>query len=361
MAHSYYKAQLGSPQFDTIVDIKEMDLSNGVLIRSTNWLGDAVMSLPAIYKLRQHLPENTKIYILCHAKLASLWQAVDWIDQVITFKEKRLDSETGAKLKALNPSLTIILPNSFGAVWDCFKLGLKNRVGCKGRGRASMLNYKLPAWKRVAGEDKFHQLNHYLSMMHALGIDEWNDFCPPLKVELDQQRQEELLPDSGEFILLAPAAAYGKAKQWPTSHFRKLADWWTEQNKQVIVIGAPGEEAVAEAVAEGNDRITSLAGKTSIEELMFLIDKARIVIANDSGTMHLAAALQKDGIAIFGSTDEIATGPVGGRWIIHRKQLNCSPCLERECPRTDIPYECLNRITSDEVIVSVEQLLREKK
>ena len=114
-------------------------------------------------------------------------------------------------------------------------------------------------------------------------------------------------------------------------------------------------------MAQGNNQIRSLAAKTSVSELIYLISKARLVVANDSGTMHLAAALKRDGIAIFGSTDEIATGPLRGRWIIHRKALNCSPCLERECNRTDNPYECLKTINASEVIASAEWLTRENE
>ena len=354
-----YSPNIGSPAYDQIIDLKSLDLSNGLLIRSTNWLGDAVMTLPALYKIRQSFPK-LKIIVLCQKKLSAFWECVDWIDEIIAFAGKRLKGETAKKLKALAPSACLILPNSFGSIWDMYRLGMKNRIACSGRGRTMLVNHKLPVWKRVAGQDELHQLNHYLSIVKAIGIDKWDGNFPPLSVNLEQSRIEEIMPNSSsvDYLILAPAAAYGKAKQWPIEHYRVMADYWSERG-QCIVIGAPGEESIAESVASGIKNTISLAGKTNLKELVFLLKESRLVIANDSGTMHLAAALQKDGVAIFGSTEEIATGPIGGRWIIHRKRLACSPCLQRECPREDFPYECLVTIKPDDVIKSVEYLLNE--
>jgi len=135
-----------------------------------------------------------------------------------------------------------------------------------------------------------------------------------------------------------------------------VAAQWAESRGPVIVVGAPGEEDVAAEVAAGLPRCFDRTGKTSLAQLIYLLSTASRVVVNDSGAMHLAAAVGASGAAIFGSTDPIATGPIGGQITILRRPPSCSPCLLRTCPRHDSPYECLTAIPPADVTAAIDTL-----
>lgn len=335
----------------------------GLLVRSTNWLGDVLMTLPAVYRLRTIVPPGHQLQILAPRKLAALWQSVPWVDQVLVFAGKRLDEAERAAVAAAAPGVTVVLPNSFGAAWDLRRAGLPHLLGRTGRGRALLLTHRLPAWRRRPGHDRYHQVSEYLDLAAACGAKTEDLTYPPLAPRLSPADAAPLpawTRGAGPLLIIAPGAAYGPAKQWPVESFRTVARWWSSQTAgRVIAIGAPGEEAAATAAVVDCPGAVSLAGQTTLPQLMALLQAARCVVANDSGTMHLAAALGRPGVALFGSTDPIATGPLGGRWLVLRHPLPCSPCLARTCHRNDQPYECLHRLPPDLVTAALATHLRE--
>jgi len=356
----YYQPDIGPATRPATIDVEVVDWCGGMLIRSTNWLGDAVMTLPAVYKLRQLMPADLPLIIACPKKLAGLWEAVPWVDRIISFTGKRMPPECRRELRALRPGLTIVLPNSFGAVWDLWRAGIPNLLGRDGRGRGAFLKHRLPAWQRVAGHDLHHQAREYLAMAAACGAHAWDYECPPLKPQPQTSEQAEvdrMLAIGTRMLAIAPGAAYGLAKQWPAAHFNTVARWWSNTVGIVAACGAPGEESVAESAIDGCKQAQNLAGKTTLTQLMYLLSRADFVVTNDSGAMHLAAALKKPGIAVFGSTDPVATGPIGGHWIVFRKPLPCSPCLARTCHRSDFPYQCLHAISSQTVIDTLTEMI----
>jgi heptosyltransferase-2 len=164
----------------------------------------------------------------------------------------------------------------------------------------------------------------------------------------------------GKIMVVAPGAAYGSAKRWSSSSYNEVCRYWIEEKSgRVIIVGAENEMKTAEGVASNldNSHILNLAGKTNLKELIYTLKKSDICVSNDSGVMHLGSALNAKGVAIFGSTDPFATGPLSKNWAVLLKKQSCSPCFFRECINVEKDYKCLEAITSADVIEAIEKLI----
>jgi len=349
-----YQADIGSSADNRLL-AEGTDWKGGVLIRSTNWLGDAVMTLPAVYKISQLLPVGVKLNVLASHKVSGLWRTLPWVDNVVEMKQKRISPEESEELKKLNCGVAVILPNSFGSALDAFWKGIPVRIGRGGRMRSAFLTHRLPAWKRVAGQDRHHQLREYLQIASACGPVSWDSEYQPADPGVASSRLEELgINKSSELLVLAPGAAFGPAKQWPPDYHSEVARRWLERGAQVALVGTPAETEVCSQVAGAAQGAVDLAGKTNLRELMAILGRASACVVNDSGAMHLAAAMGAHGVAVFGSTDPRATGPLGGRWAVIWDRLECSPCLKRTCEVEERDYDCLKDIKPDRVWQSLE-------
>jgi len=200
---------------------------------------------------------------------------------------------------------------------------------------------------------------HYLELAAAFGPVDWSTACPSLAVPDAEALAGKagVEASAGPWLVLAPGAAYGPAKQWPAEHFAAVARWWRGRGGRVVVVGTSKEREAGEAIRAAIPEALNLAGQTSLHELMAVLALCDLAVTNDSGAMHLGAALGCRGVAVFGSTDAVATGPIGGRWVLLADPPACAPCLRRTCDRTDRPYECLLRIEPAAVIEAVEGLL----
>lgn len=353
-----YEPCIGDRELPQMIDFAGIDLRGGLLVRTPNWLGDAVMALPGIHRLKRLLPSGCGLFALCPEKLGPLWRACRWVDEIVTFPGKRVDAAAAARLEALDPGASVVLPNSFGAAFDLWRRRLPNLIGRTGRGRGWLLDYRLPGWRRATGVEKLHQARHYLEIAVACGCREWNFQCPPLAPVLSEEAVKRLARQTAgaSYLVIAPGAAYGPAKQWPPTCFNQVAKWWAAEHGMVVAVGAPGEEATAKAALADCPYGLNLAGKTDLGELMYLLGNAAAALVNDSGAMHLAAAMGGTGVAVFGSTNPLATGPLGGRWVVLQRPLYCSPCLQRVCPRTDSLYECLVTIQPSRAIEVLQSI-----
>ena len=356
-----YQPRIAPRPVGRLVDPDALDWRGGLLVRAPNWLGDALMSLPALHRLVARVPAGGKTTILTHANLADLWRAVDWVDRVIPMAARRTSETERQAIRAAGPGLSLILPNSFGSALDVFLAGVPHRVGRTGRGRRLLLHHALPAWHRVAGRDEHHEVSKYLELVAACGAAVESLETPPLRSGLTEREQAAVAAWADwprPLLVLAPGAAFGPAKQWPAAAFHEVAAWWRQaRGGTVVAVGAAKERAAAAAAVADIDGTREVAGQTSLSQLIHLLGEAAGVVANDSGVMHLAAALHRPGVAVFGSTDPVATGPLGGRWIVLQERLPCVPCLQRTCPRQDVPYECLHAIAPSQVIAALETLL----
>ena len=335
-----------------------------ILIKAVNWLGDIVMTLPAMRAVRRACPD-AHLAILIKKELASFFDGANWIDEVIPYSvasglggfndRRRIVGE----IRSRHFDLAVLMPNSFDSALWVTAAGVPRRAGYSVDARGAMLTHKA-APPRDALEG--HQVRYWLAMVReTLGIQgEADDLAiSPDAAHLARMRdflaQHRRRPDA-PLIAIAPAAAYGPAKEWPAAKFATLIDVLAERiGAECVLVGAPSERARCEEVASlsSNGAIVS-AGKTSIGELIALLSMAFAFVGNDSGCMHLAGALGIPTVAIFGSTNPIRTGPskTNSRVLWHR--LECSPCLARTCRFGH--YNCLREIEPQEALDALSSL-----
>jgi heptosyltransferase II len=355
-----------------------------ILVRGVNWLGDAVMSTPALIRLREAHPA-AHIGIVTPAKLAELWQAHPAVDEVIPFTRAEGTGNLSKRIRAGGYQTAIILPNSFRSAFECWMAGIPARVGFGGNGRSVLLTQVVPRRreeihlrKRTALEvrtlvaespekprDRFphsgHQLYDYLHLVSALGASS-SPTHPRITVTADETarfRAKHDLPDDLRFIGLNPGAEYGPAKRWPAEAFVECAARVHASAGSTgfawLITGGSGDTDLASEIAAGiqraapTARIYNLAGRTSLRELCAALALCDVVVTNDTGPMHLAAAAGTPVIVPFGSTAPELTGPGLPGDDRHRLilgQAPCAPCFLRECP---IDLRCLRSITPETV------------
>ncbi len=200
-------------------------------------------------------------------------------------------------------------------------------------------------------------------MTYALGADVWDGSMPMFDPDSDGIAVEIPWPkgfvlDDKPLLAVAPGAAYGPAKRWPGESFMRVCEWWINERKGVVVaVGAPDERDACAAVVGKlpAEAAANLAGATDLRGLIKVLQAASTCVTNDSGVMHLAAALGRPGVAVFGSTDPYATGPLGGKWVVAMESQPCAPCFFRECGNPAHDYKCLTAITPAAVIEALRK------
>jgi len=317
----------------------------GILVRSPNWLGDAVMCLPFLENLRVIYPDAW-IGIWCYSNLKDLFKAYQGVDEIIILpKNKFFILKQRSKLKKLF-SICILLPNSFSSALISFLAGIPKRIGYDTDGRRLFLTKSYPAPKGI------HQIDYFLHLIKCLGYNP-KPFTPNLKPLPEGEKEKELLRKKygwgKEYVIFAPGAAYGLAKCWPPIYFAKLAEKIKKTGKEIILVGSKKDKNITSLILSylrNQKGIYDIAGKTTLAGVISIIKEASIVISNDSGLMHLTAALRCPQIAIFGPTSPARTSPYGNTTYIIHHPVPCSPCTHRQCPKDHI---CMKQISVDEV------------
>jgi heptosyltransferase-2 len=337
-----------------------------ILVRGTNWIGDVVMSLPSLEAVRANFP-GRKISVLAKPWVAPLYESHPAVDEVLPYQRATWFPRgladiigTALRLRRQNFDLAILFQNAFEAALLAFLAGIRYRVGYNTDARAFLLSHSISRDPEVM---KQHQVEYYLSILRSMG---WE---APAKdpvlhiVPKDEETAEKLLASHGisshDFLLgLSPGATYGPAKRWPAERFAVIADWAAERwGAKVLLMGSDAETELCKALSQKMKRkALNLSGRTTLGEAMALIKRSQFFVCNDSGLMHLAAALNVPTVAIFGSTDGVATGPRGKYARIVRERVECSPCLEPECPFGH--YRCMLNITAARVWEELESLRR---
>ncbi|MFA7382994.1 MAG: lipopolysaccharide heptosyltransferase II [Desulfurivibrionaceae bacterium] len=332
-----------------------------ILIRSTNWIGDAIMTTPAVRTIRENFPA-AQITILVYPWVADIFTACPYVDRVMLFdkmgRHKGLAGmwRLGRELAAQHFDLAILLQNAFSAAVLALLAGIPVRAGYRRDGRGLLLSHGVPI-RKITRER--HQVYYYQEMLKDLGL-----VCGPQELFL-------ALPGTatawaGDFLAanakkpvvgLNPGAAYGPAKRWPAERYAGLAKRLAEeQGATLLVFGTASDtEAAAKICAAAPGQVLDLTGKTTLAEAMALIGRCDAFVTNDSGLMHVAAAQRTPLVAIFGSTDAVATGPFAPKVEVVNKNLPCSPCLKTHCPRND--FACMLEIGVDEVYEATCRLL----
>lgn len=334
-----------------------------ILIRGTNWIGDAVLTTPALAAVRQKFPD-AEISILVKPWVAGLFENSPDIDRIIIYDDKKYSRLCGKRklisdLKKHKFDMAILFQNAFEAAFLTFLAGIPVRYGYNTDGRGMLLTNKIALSDETL---KKHQVWYYLDLLMPLGI---NIEKPELNLKIGNEDKTAALNilkknriKKGDLIIgINPGASYGHAKRWFPDRYARLAERLIERyNAKIILFGSKDDkEVAAETASLSSHKLINLAGKTSLSEATALIERCRLFITNDSGLMHIAAALNVSVIAIFGSTSPERTGPYGkGHHIIY-KNSECSPCLKRECP-TD--FKCMELISVDDVYSIVGADLR---
>ncbi|MFQ5739790.1 MAG: lipopolysaccharide heptosyltransferase II [Acidobacteriota bacterium] len=338
-----------------------------ILVRGTNWVGDSVMSLPALRELRRLYPQS-RITLLVRKWVAAIFQDQQLVDEIRPLPESRTMRRRLMAIRGLPRHFdrAVLLPNSFEVALSAFMAGIPERIGYRTDGRGLLLTRRATPRIRTL---KRHQTYYYLDLLHQTGlsgIDYLNDasFQPDLRLKPSPEGMraaQSLLEQAGvqagsRRVLINPGAIFGPAKRWFLDRYGLLADRLMESEKvEVLIIGSPGELGLAHEIANSMRRCPYiLTGKTNLASLMGLLASCDLLITNDSGPMHLAAALDVPQVALFGSTDEIATGPLSTRAHVIHKHVRCSPCLLRECP---IDVRCFDRISVEEVLQTAREVL----
>jgi len=328
-----------------------------ILIRGTNWVGDAVLTLPAIVSVRAAYPK-ARISILAKPLVADIYKLFAPADEVIIYKE-HFDHPWGvfrlARLLGKKKfDAAILLQNAIEAAIIAFVARIPVRAGYNSDGRGIFLTHSI---RRTRTARQIHQGDYYLEMVKALG-------CAPVGKEMHLQAKinrvtarnvlEEFVPGEKRRIIgIAPGAIYGPAKRWFPERFAAVADeLCKDKNCRVILLGGKDDREAAEKVcSSAKAKLINLAGKTTLREAVYLISQCSLFIGNDSGLMHIAGALNIPTVAIFGSTNPATTSPIGERIAVVCKKVSCSPCLKETCPSD---FRCMNLISVNDVLSAAQ-------
>ena len=350
-----------------------------LLVRSPNWLGDAVMAVPAVRAMKLARPD-LELTVLVPAKLVEFWKAVGAVDRVIEIVAGASTISVANRLRAFEFDAAVVLPNSFRTGLEVWLAGIPRRVGFPGHGRAWLLNQicrkgsgappeALPG--PSAEESGGHQILHYMRLAVYAGAPEIapSDWFPDGCGRAVHSHRDEA-PDRGPRWRLAvcPGAEFGPAKRWFPERFAAAMQAISERYScEWQMVGVEKDHPVGEriekwlsdnsqAVGEGGAvPLENRIGKTSMRELIDLLRGCDALLTNDTGTMHLAVMLGVPVVSVFGSTDPDATGPVGPSHRVLQHKVPCGPCFLRECPKD---FACMEKVTVQEVVEAVDGTLK---
>ena len=279
------------------------------------------------------------------------------VDEVLPIPQKSLRA-TARILKRQNSfDAAVLFPNSLRAALEVWLAHIPRRAGFRGHHRSWLLNQIIPEREKPGPVE--HHAIRYLRIAKAIGaqIDDRMDVLPHVQISADEKPR--VSNDGATKIGLCPGAEYGPAKRWLPERFIETAQSVSQnQNVHWIIFGTANDAAVSETIAKAlGEKCTNRAGKTSIEELIAELRECRLLLTNDTGTMHLATLLGVPVVAVFGSTEPRLTGPLGNGNVVLRHQVECSPCFLRECP---IDFRCMKAVTTDEVVSAVLSRLLSK-
>ncbi|MEP6783855.1 MAG: lipopolysaccharide heptosyltransferase II, partial [Acidobacteriota bacterium] len=345
--------------------MKTAAMSERLVVLAPNWLGDAVMALPAFADVRRHFP-SAHISVAARSAVAPLFSMVQGVDDVITLPGGgglRAISGWPEDVRALAEhafDTAILFPNSFSTARIAKKAGIVARWGYATDWRGSLLTRAIP--KPGAS---LHQRAYYQRLTTELGIEAGPPFA---RVWPDAGHARQLLRDIGldldePFVVLAPGAAYGRAKQWLPERFAELADEIVNgRGWSMLMVGSNADRSACEDISRrvpkrGTriNRLIDFCGKSDLPTLAGILSQAAAVVSNDSGAMHLAAAVGTKVIAIFGPTNEARTSPLSSAAdapapIVVAHDVFCRPCMLRECP---IDHRCMRRISVSDVLAAI--------
>lgn len=327
-----------------------------ILVRATNWIGDAIMSLPALRALHSRFPD-AEITVLARPWVAALYDGECSIHRVVPLEGGRW--RTPRQLRRERFDLAVLFPNSLESAAQVFLTGARRRVGYARDGRSLLLTTAVRIPK--PGEIPAHERYYWLEMLRRAGmIETLPEVTEILFDGIDEARErgQQLFRERGidrPVVGVSPGAAFGTAKRWLPERFAESAALLGQRlGGSVAVFGSHAERELCEqiAVVSGGE---NLAGETSLRQFIDMTAACLLFLTNDSGAMHIAAALAVPSVTVFGPTDETGTSPSGRHARIVREPVDCAPCKLRECP---IDHRCMTRVSVERVVAEAERLIQ---
>jgi heptosyltransferase II len=330
-----------------------------ILVRATNWVGDAIMALPALRAIRARFP-GARIAIVARPYVADIYRGQEICDELISYDPRGTHKGLSGRerlareLRAQKFDVALLLQNAFDAAWLAWRAAIPERIGYARDGRSPLLTKRIPVPRR--GEIPDHEQFYYLELLRRAG---WiNSLQGEPFVRLDVsgghcRKAEETLSSAGARqnvlrIAIGAGASYGSAKCWPPDRFADFVNRFrSHTDADVILFGTAAEQKVSDAIAAGiRGPSISLVGKTVIADLSALLSRCQLFVGNDSGAMHVAAAVGLPIVAIFGPTDPHGTAPITPRCTVVQEKPHCSPCFLRRCP---IDHRCMTSVRPEAV------------
>lgn len=325
-----------------------------VVVFAPNWLGDAVMALPAIADVQRDLGTAVPLDVAARSSIAPLFSLAPTINAVVAVG----NAWTVPAVRQQRYDTAILLPNSFAVAVTAWRAGISERWGYRNDCRAPLLT------RAIAPPTGVHQAEYYQHLVRALGFSS-GPLEPRLAVASGPRRAAQTLlaergwDESAALVAVAPGAAYGGAKRWPAESFAALIDHLDADGVRVVLVGTAADGHVAAqvlAASAARGRVIDLIGRTDLTTLAGVLVTTRALVTNDSGAMHLAAALGVNVTAMFGPTNDRETRPLGSAaTAVLTSATWCRPCMLRECPLT---HRCMRGITVDRVLAAARSALR---
>ena len=335
-----------------------------LMVRATNWLGDAVMTTPALAGIREGFPD-ARIVLLARPLVAELFRHHPDVDEVMVYERPGRHEGTlgrlrlGGELRRRRFDAALLLQNAFDAALLAFLARIPERAGYPTDGRRLLLSLPVPLTRDILQR---HEVEYYLCLLDGLGVPRPEP--PVLKLLVTDGERAEIasrlaslgLEPGAPIVAINPGATFGSAKRWYPDRFAAVADALSEEwGAAIVVIGTPAEAPLAgEIEAAARRGVVNLAGKTTVREMMALLSLSAFLVTNDSGPMHIGAALGVPLVAIFGPTDWRRTSPWTSLAKVVRVEIDCSPCRLRVCDRG---HECMLGVTPEMVVDAARQLL----
>jgi heptosyltransferase-2 len=338
---------------------KYKDFKN-IIVRMPNHVGDCVMATPVLSDLKQHFT-SAKITVMCKQNIVSMFEKDQDVDFIIGFtkpKNRRERKKIAMQLRERNFDLGVLLPNSFSSAFLFWQAGIGARLGYSRDGRRLLLTHpvkQLPSWQ------SYHFVDQYKMILKGVGVKRSRTKPRLFLDEKDLKRARTILNEAGvsevdTIIGVNPSAASGTAKIWPKEKFRQLVQALsTKPNVKILLFGDNFSKPTVDEITQGqNAQVINLAAKTTLQEAIAIIKLCKVMVSNDSGPMHIAAAVNTPVVAIFGPTNDLLSGPYTHFCHIIHKHVKCSPCHLGTCP---IDHRCMLQIQVEEVLDKVVRWL----
>jgi heptosyltransferase-2 len=345
---AHYKRGIYLPPEISARDLKPFR----ILIRSSNWLGDAVMSVPAVRAIKSGRPD-VHVTIAAPDKIAPMWKLIPEVDAIIPLSDDSFLRVVRLLKQRMRFDVAILFPNSLRVALETWLSGIPQRVGYRGHWRSWLVN-QIVREPRKPGPPEHHSLR-FLRIARECGAETTNTEDRRSTVQTPDGHQTSNIKHQ-TLIGLCPGAEYGPAKRWLPERFAEAAAKITAQSSaQWIMFGTKKDAAIGEHLAAAiGDHCVNRIGQTTLDQLIDELRQCRLLLTNDTGTMHLAALLGVPVVAVFGSTEPRLTGPLGNGHTVLRHHVECSPCFLRECP---IDFRCMKAVSADEVADAVLSML----